>query len=110
MIFCNFRKILMISVVLGLQFVPQVFNIFEKLNLPLLFVIKVDTVSTDEIVTTASGTGAPDASTTLPIRSSSAYTGTAITATTINIAKLCRKKVPFPFNTSENQIISVYQK
>ena len=30
MIFCNFRKILMISVVLGLQFVPQVFNIFEK--------------------------------------------------------------------------------
>ena len=30
MFFCNFRKILMISVVLGLQFVPQVFNIFEK--------------------------------------------------------------------------------
>ena len=30
MIFCNFRKILMISVDLGLQFVPQVFNIFEK--------------------------------------------------------------------------------
>ena len=30
MIFCNFRKFLMISVVLGLQFVPQVFNIFEK--------------------------------------------------------------------------------
>ena len=30
MILCNFRKILMISVVLGLQFVPQVFNIFEK--------------------------------------------------------------------------------
>ena len=30
MLFCNFRKILMISVVLGLQFVPQVFNIFEK--------------------------------------------------------------------------------
>ena len=29
-VFCNFRKILMISVVLGLQFVPQVFNIFEK--------------------------------------------------------------------------------
>ena len=30
MIFCNYRKILMISVDLGLQFVPQVFNIFEK--------------------------------------------------------------------------------
>ena len=30
MFFCNFRKILMIFVVLGLQFVPQVFNIFEK--------------------------------------------------------------------------------
>ena len=28
--FCNYRKILMISVDLGLQFVPQVFNIFEK--------------------------------------------------------------------------------
>ena len=30
MIFCNFRKILMISPDLGLQCVPQVFNIFEK--------------------------------------------------------------------------------
>ena len=30
MIFCNYRKFLMISVDLGLQFVPQVFNIFEK--------------------------------------------------------------------------------
>ena len=30
MFFCNVRKILMISVVLGLQFVPQVFNILEK--------------------------------------------------------------------------------
>ena len=30
MIFCNYRKILMISVDLGLQFVPQVFIIFEK--------------------------------------------------------------------------------
>ena len=30
MIFCNYRKILMISVDLELQFVPQVFNIFEK--------------------------------------------------------------------------------
>ena len=30
MIFCNFRKILMISVDLGLQCVSQVFNIFEK--------------------------------------------------------------------------------
>ena len=30
MIFCNFRKFLMISVDLGLQCVPQVFNIFEK--------------------------------------------------------------------------------
>ena len=30
MIFFNYRKILMISVDLGLQFVPQVFSIFEK--------------------------------------------------------------------------------
>ena len=30
MIFCNFRKILMIFPDLGLQCVPQVFNIFEK--------------------------------------------------------------------------------
>ena len=30
MIFCNFRKILMIFTDLGLQRVPQVFNIFEK--------------------------------------------------------------------------------
>ena len=30
MILCNYRKILMISVDLGLQFVHQVFNIFEK--------------------------------------------------------------------------------
>ena len=30
MIFCNFRKFLMISVDLGLQCVPQVINIFEK--------------------------------------------------------------------------------
>ena len=30
MIFCNFRKILMIFTDLGLQCVSQVFNIFEK--------------------------------------------------------------------------------
>ena len=30
MIFCSFRKILMIFTDLGLQYVSQVFNIFEK--------------------------------------------------------------------------------
>ena len=30
MIICNFRKIMMIFLDLGLQCVPQVFNIFEK--------------------------------------------------------------------------------